>query len=154
MTIIEVLQEVNNSMSRPLTFIYADLNEANLEADKLLNSELPINIIMPFSVTDVPGTSGILKSTFELNAFFLNKSSNITTDFKAIEIETEVIAPMRALAREFIFRLNEHSIVDPETKGLTSIVYQPVYSSMDANLFGVWAKATVPVMEGLSGCNH
>lgn len=154
MTIIQALQEVNNSMSRALTLIYADLNEANLEADKLVNSELPVNIILPFTVTDVPGTSGILKSTFELNAFFLNKSANITTDFKSIEVETEVIAPMRTIAREFIFRLNEHSIVDPETKGMTQIVYQPVYSSMDANLFGVWAKATVPVIEGLSGCNH
>jgi len=154
MTIIQALQEVNASMSRSLTLIYADMNEANLDADKLVLSELPVNIILPITVTDAPGTSGVLKSSFELNAFFLNKSNNVTTDFKSIEIENEVITPMRVLAREFMFRLNEHDIIDPETKGLTSIVYQPVYSSMDANLFGVWAKATVPVMEQITGCQH
>lgn len=154
MTIIEALQEVNASMSRTLTLIYADLDEANVDVDKLVNSELPVNIILPITPVDTPSTSGILKTTFELNAFFLNKSEVITTDYKSIQVETDVIAPMRALAREFMFRLNEHEITDPETKGISSITYQPVYSSMDANLFGVWARATVPVMEGVTGCNH
>jgi hypothetical protein len=154
MSILEALQEVNASLSRSVTLIYADLNEANFDVDKLTNTELPVVVILPIVPVDNRGKSGVLKTTFELQAFFLNKSEKITTDYKSIEIETEVIAPMRRLAREFIFKLTEHSIIDPETAGIAQATHQPIYSSMDANLFGVYVRCDVPVMEGITGCVH
>ena len=154
MTIIQALQEVNAAMSRPVTLIYADMSEANVDADTLVDSEMPINIVMPIVITDAPSQGGLLKTTFDLNCFFLTKSENITVGYKSIEIENECIAPMRRLAREFIFRLNEHGIIDATSLGILQITYTPAYSSMDANLFGVEVRATVPVVEGISGCNH
>lgn len=152
MTILTALEAVADSLSRKVTFIYADLNEANLDMDKIVKSDFPVLIVVPFVPVDAPGKSGILKTTFELNAFMLNKASNITVDFKASVIETEVIAPMRLLARRYMHLLNEHSIIDPETAGITSINYQPMYSSMDADLFGVMIRATVPVIENETIC--
>lgn len=154
MTILEAIQDVNTNLSRSVTLIYADLNEANFDVDKLISSQLPILVVLPIVPVDNRGKSGVLKTTFELQAFFLNKSEKITTDYKSIEIETEVIAPMRQLAREFIFRLTQHSIIDPETDGITQATHQPIYSSMDANLFGVYTRCDVPVMEGITGCVH
>lgn len=155
MTILEALEEVSNGLSRSVTFFYADLNEANFSIDQLVNSDLPVLIILPFTVVDVRSKSGILKSSFELQAFMLDKDiDQITTDYKAKDVENKVIAPMRMLAREFIFKLTEHSIVDPETAGITQATFQPIYSELDANLYGVFIRAQVPVMEGLTGCVH
>lgn len=142
-------------MSQKMTLIYADLNEANAtDTDKLENSELPILIVFQVTPIDKPGSSGLIATTFEFNGYFLNKSENVTVDFRSIDIEAEVIYPMRVLAREFIFKLSTHSIIDPQTEGIQERTYQPVYSSMDANLFGVWAKCVVPVIETNTGCNH
>lgn len=155
MSIIDALQEVNNTMSTPLTFVYADLNEANAtETDKLIDSALPVLIVMQVTPTDKPGASGLLATSFEFNGWFLNKSANITVDYRSIDIESEIIYAMRVLAREFLFKLSQHAIIDPQTNGIQERTYQPIYSSMDANLFGVWVKCTVPVIETNTGCNH
>lgn len=153
MTILEALEEVKDSLAGLNTLIYADLNEANAtETDKLTNSELPVILILPITTDDVIGKSGLIKTTFPFEAFFLNKSSNLTVDYKAADMETEVIAPMRLLARRYMHLLNEHSIIDPETPGITNINYQPVYSSMDVNLYGVRVRANVPVVENAVIC--
>ena len=153
MTILEALQEVKNEMPWIKTFIYADLNEANAtETDKLVESEYPVMIVFPINPVDTIPNSGLTKTTFELNAMFLNKSAQKTTDYKSSEIEIEVIAPMRLIARKYIHVLATHSIIDPETPGITTVNYQPVYSSMDANLFGVSVRAQVPVLENPALC--
>lgn len=153
MTILTALQAVNSSLRAPMSFVYADLNEANFTVDQIANASLPVLIILPFTTKDTPGKSGILKTTFELTAFVLTKKTDQnTTDYSAATLETEVIAPMRLKARQFMHKLNEHAIIDPETSGIQQINIQPTYSSMDANLHGVVITATVPVMEVLTGC--
>jgi hypothetical protein len=148
MTIIEALEEVNDGLTPAPTFIFADLNEANFSVDAIANADLPVLIVLPFTPVDAIGKSGALKTTFELQAFMLTKKSDqVTKDFSAAEIEIEIVAPMRLLARKFIHNLNGHAIIDPETQGITSVSYQPIYSSMDAELHGVFIRATVPVME-------
>jgi hypothetical protein len=147
MTIIEALEEVNDGLTPAPTFIFADLNEANFSVDAIANADLLL-IVLPFTPVDAIGKSGALKTTFELQAFMLTKKSDqVTKDFSAAEIEIEIVAPMRLLARKFIHNLNGHAIIDPETQGITSVSYQPIYSSMDAELHGVFIRATVPVME-------
>jgi len=156
MTILEALEEVNSNLTTPAEFIYADMNEANFAADSVDSSSLPVLIILPITVTDnrTPNGSGVLKSTLELNAMFLTQITDVTTDYSAATVETSAIEPMRTLARQFIFRLNEHDIIDPESNGIVQVTYQPTYSSLDANLFGVLVRAQVPVMEGITGCDH
>jgi hypothetical protein len=147
MTIVEALQEVCEGMQAPPEFIYADLNEANLTVDQIIGSKFPVFILLPIVVVDNIGSSSSTGSTFDLQAFMLTRSANPTVDYKAETIETEVIAPMRLKARQFIHRLNEHSIIDSESKGIRQVTYQPIYSETDANLFGVMVRATVPVRE-------
>lgn len=155
MTILEAIVDVKNDLTTVPAFFFADLNEANYEADKLLPLQYPLMIVLPFNVTDSPGRSGVLKSAVDVQVFFLNrKNDQVTNDYSAQTIENEIIAPMRALAREFFFRLNQSTLIDRESNGIANIVYQPTYSALDANVHGVWARATVPMIEGITGCRH
>ncbi len=153
MTILEGIQAVAGTILPVPTFYYADLNEANIDADRLLNSEYPLMIVLPISPVDNPGRSGVLKTTVQLQFFMLNKKTDqVTIQYSSIEIENEIIVPMRALARQFMYALNRHVIVDPETSGATNIRYEPTYSALDGNLYGVLVTASVPFMEKITGC--
>ena len=152
MTIEETLEDVCASLSVQTTFMpVSSLNEANWLADALLTAQYPLCLVLPVIVTDAPGKSGILKSKFPLAVYFLNKSTEITTDFKSSEI-APYIKTMRDLAREFIHKLNETDLIDPETDGIGERSYEPEYGLLDAHLFGVLCRASVPVMEGVTGC--
>lgn len=155
MTILEALEEVNDSLitaTRP-QFIYVAAEwEANQIVDALTNAQFPILVVLPIIVTDVPGPSGVLKSTFDFSAFMLNKPTLATENFVTADIDTDSTAPMRALARQFMHKLQHHSIIDPETNGIQTITYTPEFGLWDAHLFGVFIRATVPVMERISGC--
>lgn len=155
MSILEAIEDIKNSLSpAPATFFYADLNEANIDADALLNAAYPLMIVIPFIPVDNPGRSGVLKTTVELDIFFLNKKTGqATVQYNSMEIENEIIAPMRAMARQFFHKMNQHEIIDKETGGVTNIRLQPTYSALDANAHGVWAKATAAVMERITGCH-
>lgn len=148
MTILAALEEIFDDLPAIKTFIYADLNEANgTYLDKMVNAEYPVMLVLPFAVIDTPAQSGILKSTFELYAFMLDKQDAATADYSSIEIETDIIAPMRLLARRFVHKLNEHSIIDPTSAGIQSMNFQPTYGEFDSHLFGVLFRGTIPVME-------
>lgn len=156
MTPVEALEQVCNSLvTRPTKFIYVHSNfEANELADKLLNSEYPVCFMLPVVITEAPSKTGMLKSTFPLQAFFLDKQPETTTDFNAVDVESRYIVPMRLLAREFMHKLNEHAIIDQEGQGIVDRIYTPEYALLDAHLFGVFVQAQVPIMEGVSGCVH
>ena len=154
MTILEAIEEVAGTILPVPTFYYADLNEANIDADPLANSAFPLMIVLPIVPTDNPSKSGVLKTTMTLQFFMLNKKTDqYTIQYNSVVIENEIIAPMRSLAREFMFKLNRHSIVDPETAGATNIRYEPTYSALDANCHGVFVTASVPFMEKITGCS-
>lgn len=153
MTIIAALQQVNDLLPTATEMIYADLSEANTQVDGESDLNKPVNIILPIEVEDTISGSGTV-SQFELNAFFLVKHRRPTIDYKSIEVETECVAPMRQLARQFIHRLNEHSIINPTSAGITRVRYRPVYSELDKGLFGVWVRGFVPVRENLNVCTH
>jgi len=130
--ILEALESVNNSLSKKPLFFYADLNEANFHVDKLAASvaasPTPVNIVLPFTVVDNRGRSGILKSTFELQGFMLmSRQGQSTIDYNAKDVENDAIAPMRILAREFIWKLNLHKIIDPEGDGITISRFIPAW---------------------------
>lgn len=154
MTILEAIQAIVDTLTTPVTFIYGDEYEANVLADKMAGSELPILVIFPIVVTDKPGASGVLKSTFPLYAMFLNKDPDEAAIQKdSAKLESKVVAPMRALAREFVFKLNQSQIIDPEEEAF-EITHEPIYNNMDANLHGIFSTGTVPVIEGITGCAH
>lgn len=155
MTILEALEEVNDSLPSGIRpqFIYVSSQfEANNLADQLSTITSPVLVILPIIVVDTPGISGVIKTTFELSGFFLTKATGVTVDFTGSTAETTCIAPMRDLARKYIHKLQEHSIIDPETSGLFTTTYTAEYGLWDAHLFGVFVRATVPVMEQVSPC--
>jgi hypothetical protein len=155
MTILEAIEAVKDSLTTVPEFFYADLNEANIDADALLNSQFPLMIVLPFNITDNPGRSGVLKSSVDFQAFFLaKKADQVTIQYNSVVIENEIVAPMRALARQFFFRMNQHSLIDKEGSGIVNILYQPTYSALDANVHGVFVRATLPMIEGITGCRH
>lgn len=155
MTIIEALEEVKALVPGIRKLILADMNEANAtETDQLIDSELPAMLVMPFEPVDnFPNQgSGLTKTTVDLDIFFLMRSTNPTIDYSSAKIEIECVAPMRLLARKFVHQLQTHAIIDPETAGITRVQHSPVYSGLDANLFGNRLRMNVPVIENPVVC--
>jgi hypothetical protein len=153
MTILSAIEAVRTNMAAAIpTFIYCDLNEANIEADFKAVTDYPLMILLPFAPVDIPGKSGKLKTTANLTFFLLGKHEQATSEHKASEVETAVVAPMRLLARRFVHKLGEHSIIDPESNGIQSVTYNPTYMQLDANLHGVEVVFTIPVMENAVVC--
>lgn len=153
MNILEALEVVAAQVPAIKTVHYADLNEANgTLVDQLTSAEYPALVIIPITPVDNITPSGLIRTTFELQAFLLSKVPNVTTDYKASVVENQVIAPMRELARQYMHKLSRHAIIDPQSGGITQMTYSPEYSAMDAALFGVLITATVPVVENPRVC--
>lgn len=153
MTILSAVEAVRTDMAAAIpTFIYCDLNEANLEADFVAVNEFPLMVLLPFAPVDTPSRSGKLKTTANLTFLLLGKHEQATSEHKASEVETAVIAPLRLIARRFVHKLNEHSIIDPESAGITSVTYNPTYMLTDANLHGIEIVFNIPVMENAVVC--
>jgi hypothetical protein len=151
MTINAALEAVKDSLPAIKTLIYADLNESNYLADALQTSEYPLLLILPITVTEATGVSGIDEGTFEFNAYFLDKQPESTTDYSSADIETRYIAPMRLLARQYMHILSTHSIVAPG-KVVGDKTYTPEYGLLDAHLFGVNVRCQIPVLENINAC--
>jgi hypothetical protein len=150
-TLLSAIEEIKAEMTDIKTLLNADLFEANQLADALLSSEYPMILLLPIPIVDTPGSSGVLKSTVDLQVFFLNRGSDITVDYSGSKIETEFIEPMRKYARQFMNKLNSHKIIDPETRGIEARTYTAEYSLFDAHTFGVSVRAQVPIMERATG---
>jgi hypothetical protein len=151
MTLLSAIEEIKSEMTDIKTLLNADLFEANQLADALLTSEYPMILLLPISIIDTPGSSGVLKSTVDIQLYFLNRGTEIATDYSGAKIETNFIEPMRLLARRFIHKINEHKIIDPETRGIEARTYTPEYGLFDAHTFGVSVRAQVPIMERQTG---
>lgn len=148
MTLLSALEEITDGLTDIKTLLNADLYEANALADAMNAASYPLVLLLPVPITDTPGRSGALKSTVDLQLFFLDKSTNdYTIDYSGAAIETDFIEPMRLLARRFIHKLNEHEIIDPESEGIEARTYTPEYSLFDAHMFGVSVTCQVPMME-------
>lgn len=154
MTILEALEEVKTQVSGLATLYYMGLNEANFDADALADTGYPLMIVLPITPVDDIGKSGSITTTFDFQFFILNKdTTQLTNEYVARTVEINIIAPMRQLGRRYIHKLNNHSIIDPETKGITSTIpWQPTYSSLDANVHGVFGRCTVSVKENPQVC--
>lgn len=149
MTILSALEEIQTNMVGIPKQHFAGLEEANLPADFYETADYPLQIILPFEVLDEVSESGALQSYFQLHFFLLNKyTAQRTIEFKAREVENAVVAPMRLLARKFMHKLGEHSILDSNVKKpITQTRIIPAYSSLDADLHGVEVVSNVYVME-------
>jgi hypothetical protein len=155
MTIIEAITEVKDSLTTVPAFFYADLNEANLNADLLANSAFPLMILLPIRPRDRRGRTGVLKTSCRLQGFFLNKKTDqATIQYDSLVIENEIIVPMRTLGRQFFYNLGRHSIIDREdAEAVGEVPWEPTFSALDANVHGVYFDVDVKFIEGITGCH-
>jgi len=151
-SILQTLEDEVGNLTTPTTFKMASLEEGNATIfDTLGLSDFPLALCLPFDITDVPRGTSIISSA-EINIIFLNKVANDSIDNPAFDIEAEVNAPMRALARQFINRLERNDIIEDE--GIVSVVHRTIQSEPigDAHLHGSWAVFTIKFNEDLTTC--
>lgn len=152
-TILQTLETECANLTTPCTFKLANLEEGNATIfDKLTDSEFPLLLVLPFDINDVSRETGRVISEAEINALFLTKVSNSTMDDKAYDVEQKANAPMRALAKEFVNRLDLNDII--EDNGIETVNHRTVQGEPvgDAHLYGCWSVFTIRFSEDLSTC--
>lgn len=150
-TLLETLETTCASLSRKVRFEYAgDLEEANATIfDKITSGQFPVCLVLAFDIVDGDRAHARINSTSEVNAIFLDRINQPSIDKPTTETETKVIAPMRALAREFVNRLETTDIINED--GITSVNNRSVYQAlMDAHLYGNWSVFTVKFSEDIN----
>lgn len=153
-TLLATIEEEVGNLSVKVRFEYAgDLEEANATIfDKLASGDFPVCLVLAFDINDVDRAHGVINSEAELNLIFLDRlTSEQTIDYPTSKIENQIIAPMRALTRELVNRLDDNDIIIED--GISSLVnrntHQPL---MDAHLYGNWGVCTVRFTESISTC--
>ncbi len=148
-TLLEALETTCANLSVKCHFNYADIDEANAVIYDSLK-EFPVCLILPFDINDNGRGGPVITSETEVNALFLDKiDAQETIDKPTTEIESKVIAPMRALAREFCNRLETTDIIHED--GITSSVNRSVHKALtDAYLYGCWAVFTIKFSEDIA----
>lgn len=152
MTIHEALEQEVGNLSVKTRFEFADLNEANATIfDKLTSGEFPVCLVLPFDIVDDKREGISVYSTAEINTIFLDRIPQITTDLPTSQVENDAIAPMRALTRELVNRLDRLDMMDEN--GIESLTNRSTHQAlMDAHLYGNWGVFTVRFTEDLTTC--
>ncbi len=154
--ILSTIQAVVASLSKPCSFTYGDLFEANGELDIPALSEgkdIFFVYVPPLEVTDEDQDNGYIHSKFPLQFFMMKKLEEPTAEYKSSEVDP-TIDEMRELAREFIARLENQDIVEKggPANGIGARKYTSEYGWLDAHLFGVSCECEVPLSEGRTSC--
>jgi len=150
-TLLETLETTCASLSLKCRFEYSgDLEESNATIfDKITSGQFPVCLVLAFDIIDGDRAHACINSTAEVNAIFLDRINQPSIDKPTTETETKVIAPMRALAREFVNRLETTDIISED--GITSVTNRSVYQAlMDAHLYGCWAVFTIKFSEDIT----
>lgn len=152
MTLLEAIETEVSNLSTRVRFEYAgNLEEANATIfDQINSGEFPVCLVLAFDIVD-NRAQGIV-SDAEISVLFLDrKEGQATIDAKTSEVDTQIIAPMRAISREFFNRLEANDIIEED--GIVSVTNRNVYEPIaDAHLYGNWAVATVKFTEEISLC--
>jgi len=151
MTIHEALRAEVGNLTRRFRYEYSTEDLANATIfDGLLAGDFPVCLVLPFDINDTR-ENGVVTSSAEINAMFLDRAPQSTMDKPIQEAEDEIIAPMRTYTREFLNRMDLNDIVHEEGVGEAThrSVHEPV---MDAHVYGNWAVFTIKFTEDLSQC--
>jgi hypothetical protein len=163
MIVSTIQQIIQTGLSRSASFIFADIARADFSLDALLKVDFPAVLYFPPDVDDNIGKSGLIQSSITMELVFLDKTNEAAADYNPAKIDSDYITPMRSLAREFWFAINDipyinnkyglllSDFVDRSTDGVKSIKYTPTYNFGDSMCFGVWTRAVVPITEGITG---
>lgn len=153
--ILTTLIEVAAGMKNKNSFHWANIYEANFNFDALVNRiDFPAILCIPPNITDHRTDSAVLNTLVDLELFFLGRLDNATVEHVSAQVESQLMTQMLTLGREFIWNLNTHQIINPTTDGITDVKWEPVYNWGDVNCYGYTIKIAVPIMEGITGCQH
>lgn len=152
MTLLSTLETEVGKLSRAVRFEYSTLEMANASIfDSLLTGQFPVCLILAFDIQDNNRENGKIKSTAEVNALFLDRVPNSTIDKPIYQVENEIIAPMRALTRELVNRLDLTDIIEED--GISELTNRSVHEAlMDAHLYGNWGVFTIKFSEDIATC--
>ena len=152
MTIHEALETTAGELTTPVRYIFSTLEEANATLmDKIPNGDFPVCFVIAFNINDYERANGRVKSQAEINVMFLDKIPAATIDTPITKIETDVVAPMRTLTREFVNKLDKLDVIEDD--GISSVNHQSVHEAvMDAHLYGNMGVFTIKFTEDLSTC--
>jgi len=152
--IVDTIKAIVQTLSPSVEFVYGNLFESNFELDQLASATGWYYVyIPPLENTDDIGLKRELHTSFPLQAFIVKRLEKETTDYKSEEVQP-TIDEAREIARSFIHKLNESSIIDHTDGrlGITQVRFESVYAIEDQHLFGVGIQANVPIYEGKTGC--
>lgn len=126
------------------------LNEGNIEFDKLMDSQFPIILVIPWVVDDEQEVSGRWQSETRLQGWILKKDDAATVDYDTTLIMKNICEPMRLVGKQFFKKLNKQDVIDKQTSGVSRVKYTPVFGEFDGHLHGVMFEATVPFFESVT----
>lgn len=157
MSLIKLLKDNAKLVTiRNINVVLGNMEEHNFGLEKIVKQNaLPVLFIIPFEVRDTTGSGGLIQSFFPFNAFMLDKQiGKVSNDYNSEEVETEIIEPMRLLARNYMYHLQKNQqFRDEKGNGPKEIIYTPTYAVFDDHVHGVNIRCTMPVVEGLTGCH-
>jgi len=149
-TLLETLETTCGELSQKCRFVYADLDEANATIfDQIGSGAFPVCLVLPFDISDTGRSGARITSQAEVNALFLDSMPQATIDKPTTEIESKIIAPMRALAREFCNRLETTDIIEED--GITLSLNRSAHQAMmDSHIYGCWSVFTIKFSEDIN----
>lgn len=151
MTLRDAIESEVGNLSRKVRLESATLEEANATIfDQILTGDFPVCLLLPFDIVDDGMKAGELSSSAELNMIFVDRyTSEGSIDQASIDIENDIIAPMRALSRQLISRLNQSDIIFED--GISSVTHRSIHEAItDAHLYGDWAVFTIKFCENIN----
>lgn len=136
-----------------MTYMYADLNDANLGIDKVESVDYPVFVyIAPSKKQSSVDSNNNIKRKVTISCLILDKpKEQISSGFTYPEVQS-TIRGTEVMADRLIHALNQHSTTDHETDGIEEFDYTDTYSEFDISLFGVFLNFLWPVNEGTRGC--
>jgi len=152
MTILEQIQQANDAIGIGVKqFRFADISEFNQFNLSFVFEDYPCHVVQPFTTSGV-WLNGRTKTTVPINGWFLRRIATDTVNFRAAEIESNYMQPMRELAKAFIKNILSSSeaddLVDPEVDEV-GFTIRPEYAFLKDHLFGVSYTIHLPVREGI-----
>lgn len=152
MTLLEAIETEVGNLSRKCRFEYAgDLNEANANIfDTIASGDFPVCLVLAFDINDNDRATTRINSEAEVNILFLDRlTAQETLDKPTSEIESSIIAPMRALTRQLVNRLDTNDIINED--GITGVVHRNTWQAIgDAHLYGNWGVMNIKFSEDVN----
>lgn len=144
MTFLQAIQQATADADiHKLSF--ANIKEFNSFLDSFNFSDFPVNVVVPFEDNGIH-TNGRRKSTIPLQGWILTRVREEPLDLRSLKAEHDYIEPMRALAKQFLSRLLDTDLIDPEVQNVPDKI-RPEYAFLSAHLFGVSYNMNVPISE-------